>query len=93
MNSWKSISKVKKVNPVSRGNVSQPTGLVVPAYRVHVYTLHAHTRVATIEVRSARDSGRARDKARAELYRRGRQPNFLTLVPVEVGAPADPFRI
>jgi len=63
----------------------------VPAYRVHAYTQHAHTRVATIEV-NARDGERARDKARAVLYRQGRQPNFLTLVPVEVGAPVNPFR-
>jgi hypothetical protein len=52
--------------------------------------LHVHTRVATVEVR-ARDLTGARDKARAELYRQGRQPNFLTLVPVEIGAPVNPF--
>jgi hypothetical protein len=63
----------------------------VPAYRVHAYTQHAHTRVATVEVR-ARDGDSARDKARTKLYQQGRQPNFLTLVPVEVGAPVNPFR-
>jgi len=52
------------------------------AYRVHAYTLHG-TRVATVEVR-ARGAVKARDKARAELYRLGRQPNKLTLVPVEI---------
>lgn len=63
----------------------------VPAFRVHAYTQHAHTRVATVEVR-ARDLAGARDKARIELYRQGRQPNFLTLVPVEVSVPVNSFR-
>ena len=55
----------------------------VPAFRVHAYSPHCHNRVATVEVK-ARDIPGARDKARAELYKQGRQPNFLTLVPVEV---------
>jgi hypothetical protein len=42
-------------------------------------------RIATIEVR-ARTVVKARDKARAALYRQGRQPNRLTLVSVEVNA-------
>jgi len=63
----------------------------VPAYRVYAYTQCAHTRVATIEVRSARSSEGAREKARGELSRQGREPNFLTLVPVEVGALANPL--
>lgn len=57
----------------------------MPKYQVYAYTPHAHLRVATFEV-SARDVSRARDKARAELYKQGRQPNFLTLVAVEVSA-------
>lgn len=61
------------------------------AFRVYAYTQCGNCRVATIEVR-ARDGERARDKARVELYRQGRQPNFLTLVPVEIGAPVNPFR-
>jgi len=56
----------------------------VSAYRVHAYTLHG-ARVATVEVR-ARDGQKARDKARTQLYRQGRQPNRLTLVPVQVNA-------
>ena len=63
----------------------------MPTNRVHGYTQHAHTRVATVEVR-ARDDECARDKARTELYRQGRQPNFLTLAPVEVDAPVNSFR-
>jgi len=43
------------------------------------------TRIATVDVR-ARNVTKARDKARAALYRQGRQPNLLTLVPVEVNA-------
>jgi hypothetical protein len=86
-----STSAVEKVNPARIRSVANERGVVVPAYRVHVYTQHAHSRVATVEVR-AKDGEKARDKARAELYRQGRQPNFLTLVPVEVGAPANPFR-
>ncbi|MFH5254694.1 hypothetical protein ACGTRS_26015 [Burkholderia semiarida] len=65
---------------------------MMPRFEVHAYTLHAHARVATIEVR-ARDGESARQKARAELCRQGRQPNFLTLVPVEVGATFNPFRV
>lgn len=62
------------------------------AYRVYAYTPHAHARVATIDVR-ARDSVSARDKARAELYRKGHQPNFLTLVAVQVGQSPSPFPV
>jgi len=58
------------------------TGLAVSAYQVHAYTLHG-ARVATVEVR-ARDGQKARDKARTQLCRQGRQPNRLTLVPVQV---------
>jgi hypothetical protein len=54
------------------------------AYRVHAYTCHG-TRVATVEVR-ARTLQKARDKARAALYQQGRQPNRLTLVPIEITA-------
>jgi hypothetical protein len=48
-------------------------------------------RIAKIEV-SAPDAQDARIKASAELARLGRRPEFLTLVPVEVGAPVNPFR-
>ncbi|MFC7632436.1 hypothetical protein ACFQVB_32455 [Paraburkholderia humisilvae] len=44
-------------------------------------------RVATID----RGSDHARDKTGVEVNRQGRQPNFLTLVPVKVAAPANPF--
>jgi hypothetical protein len=49
---------------------------------VHAYS-SIGTRVATVEVRAA-SAAKARDKARAELYRQRRQPNRLTLVPVEI---------
>ena len=65
--------------------------MAVPAYEVHAYTQCAHSRVAKIEV-SAPDAADARSKAKAELVRMGRQPEFLTLVPVEVGALVNPFR-
>ena len=64
----------------------------MPKYNVYCYTPHAHARVATIEVR-ARDGQTARDKASSELLRQGREPAFLTLVPVQVGARANPFRV
>ncbi|WP_144153296.1 hypothetical protein [Paraburkholderia sp. BCC1885] len=63
----------------------------MPAYEVHAFTQCAHSRIAKIEV-SAPDAQDARVKASAELVRMGRQPEFLTLVPVEVGAPVNPFR-
>lgn len=63
----------------------------MPAYEVHAYTQCAHSRVAKIEV-SAPHADDARSKAKAELVRMGRQPEFLTLVPVELGDPANPFR-
>lgn len=62
------------------------------AYRVHAYTALASQRVATIDVR-ARDAVQAREKAGAELREQGRDPLFLTLVPVEVGAMVNPFRV
>jgi hypothetical protein len=63
----------------------------VPEYEVHAYTQCAHSRIAKLEV-SAPDADGARSKAKAELVRLGRQPDFLTLVPVELGDPANPFR-
>lgn len=63
----------------------------MPAYEVHAYTQCAHARVAKIEV-SAPDAERARQKAGAALKRSGRHPEFLTLVPIEMGAPVNPFR-
>ncbi|WP_170275821.1 hypothetical protein [Paraburkholderia megapolitana] len=54
------------------------------AYRVHAYT-STGTRIATVEVRAV-SVDKARDKARAALYHQGRQPNRLTLVPVQVSA-------
>lgn len=64
----------------------------MPAFRVHAYSPHCHNRVATVDVK-ARDIPGARDKARAELYKQGRQPNFLTLVPVEVDAASAVFAL
>jgi hypothetical protein len=67
-------------------------GDAMPKYNVYAYTPHAHARVATIEVR-ARDGQSAREKACTELQRQGREPAFLTLVPVQVGAQVNPFRV
>jgi len=64
----------------------------MPNYNVYAYTPHAHARVATVKVR-VRDGQSAREKACAELQREGREPAFLTLVPVQVGRQANPFRV
>jgi hypothetical protein len=74
----------KKVNRRAAGPENEPNGVAVSAYRVHAYTTLG-TRVETVEVR-AKSVEKARDKARAVLYRLGRQPNRLTLVPVQVNA-------